>query len=174
MGKLISNFSTFLLVILVVVALLAFLAPNFGWRVDTVLSGSMEPGISTGDLVVTQPVSTNDIKVGDIITFISPLNERITTHRVMDIEKSTQLQFHTRGDANEDMDPYVVPGSNVIGRVIIQIPYFGYVSQFVKTPIGFVITFCVPGILIILLEIKKIWNSMASNKDSEPGVGDGV
>jgi len=83
MGKLLESIGTFLLVLLLVIALFTFMAPNFGWSLDAVRSGSMEPEISTGDLVVTKPVSTDEIKVGDIITFSSPSNKRITTHRVM-------------------------------------------------------------------------------------------
>ncbi|MCD4821904.1 MAG: signal peptidase I [Methanococcoides sp.] len=169
MGKLLESIGTFLLVLLLVIALFTFMAPNFGWSLDAVRSGSMEPEISTGDLVVTKPVSTDEIKVGDIITFSSPSNKRITTHRVMAVEKTSPLQFQTKGDANEDADPYMVPAKNVVGKVCLKIPYFGYVSQFIKTPIGFVLTFCIPGIMIILLEVRKLWQARDNNKDMEKG-----
>jgi len=166
MGKLLESIGTFLLVLLLVIALFTFIAPNLGWSVNTVLSGSMEPHISTGDLVVTKPVSTDEIKAGDIITFSSSSNKRLTTHRVISIEGADQLQFQTKGDANEDADPYMVPAKNVVGKVCLKIPYFGYVSQFIKTPIGFVLTFCIPGIMIILLEVRKLWQARDNSKDA--------
>jgi len=175
MGKLLEHAGTFLLAILVTAALLLFIATNFGWSVDTVMSGSMETGISTGDIVVTRPVSADEIKVGDIITFHSPSNEKLTTHRVTAIEKGTQLKFQTKGDANEDPDPYAVPAGNVVGRVCLKIPYFGYVSQLIKNPVGFMLTFCIPGIMLILMEIRKIGRELdnkknAKEKEAEDGV----
>jgi len=63
----------------------------------------------------------------------------------------------------------MVPAKNVVGKVCLKIPYFGYVSQFIKTPIGFVLTFCIPGIMIILLEVRKLWQARDNNKDMEKG-----
>ena len=44
------------------VVVLAMLAPHFGWRADTVLSGSMEPALPVGSIEVTQPAHTDDIR----------------------------------------------------------------------------------------------------------------
>jgi signal peptidase len=60
-------------IVLMSIVVLMFLAPRFGWRVDTVLSGSMEPSLRSGGIVVTRPVTLSDIRSGDVITFRSPL-----------------------------------------------------------------------------------------------------
>jgi signal peptidase len=135
-------------------------------RMDIVLSGSMEPELTVGSLAVTQTVSTEDIKVGDIITFSSPLNGKLITHRVIAIKNNPQLKFHTKGDANEEADPYIVSTNNVVGKVCFHLPYFGHVNQFVKTPLGFILTLGIPGIVIILIELKNIWYAIHEEESS--------
>ncbi len=132
-------------------------APRLGWRVDTVLSGSMSPALDVGGAVITQPVDPNTIEVGDIITFHSPMDGRLVTHRVIAIQEKSPRYFQTKGDANEDADPYLVEAQNVVGKVRLHIPFLGYAANFVKTPMGFIITLGVPGLVIIGLEMRNIW-----------------
>jgi signal peptidase len=68
--------------------------------------------------------------------------------------------FQTKGDVNEDADPFVVPAQNVVGKVCLHIPYFGYVTQFVKTPLGLLLTLCLPGLVIIVMEMRNIWRAL--------------
>jgi signal peptidase len=147
-----------------VAVVIAFLAPHFGWRIDVVLSGSMEPQLKVGGLAISKPVNVADIKVDDTITFYSPQTEEVTSHRVIAINTKPSLYFKTKGDANEDADPFNVPAQNVVGRVCFHIPYLGYVIQFVKTPLGFVLAFCVPGFIIIVMEMKNIWRALSKDK----------
>jgi signal peptidase len=156
MKKAASNLGTTVLVILIAAAVFTFLAPRFGWRVDAVFSGSMEPEIKVGSIIATRPVEAETMEVGDIITFNSPLSEIPTTHRVVSVEKGSELRFQTKGDANEDVDPFTVPAQNVMGKVCFHVPYLGYVSQFSKTPLGFILLLCVPGLVIVVMEIRNI------------------
>jgi signal peptidase I len=77
--------STVLLILLALACVATSLAPHFGWSVDAVFSGSMEPALKVGGVVV--PVEAEDIKVRGIITFYSPLNEQLTSHRVIAVEE---------------------------------------------------------------------------------------
>ena len=156
MKKAASNLGTAILVMLIVAAALTFLAPRFGWRVDAVFSGSMEPEIRVGSVLITRPVEAETIEVGDVITFNSPLSETPTTHRVVSVEKGSELRLQTKGDANEDADPFTVPAQNVLGTACFHVPYFGYASQFVKTPLGFILTLCVPGLIIMVMEMRNV------------------
>ncbi|GAH72398.1 unnamed protein product, partial [marine sediment metagenome] len=126
--------------------------------------GSMEPQLKVGGVVVTHPVEAEDIKVGDTITFNPPLSEKPTSHRVIAVEESSSLHFQTKGDANEDADPFVVPAQNVVGKVCLHIPYFGYVTQFVKTPLGFLLTLCLPGLIIMGMEMRNIWRVLTEGQ----------
>ena len=158
MRKVAKNFGLAVVILFMTAAALIFLAPRFGWRVDAVFSGSMEPGLKLGSVVVTRPVEAEEIKAGDIITFYSPLNERLMRHRVVAAEHGSGWHFQTKGDANEDADPFVVPAENVVGKVCLHLPYFGYVTQFVKTPLGLLLTICIPGLVVIVMEIRNIWH----------------
>jgi signal peptidase I len=145
----------FLVILLMTLVVLALLAPRFGWRADTVLSGSMEPGLPVGCVQVTKPVKAEAIKVGDIITFRSPTSGKMTSHRVTAVEEGQSYQFRTKGDANEDADPYSVPAHNVVGRVCFKLSHVGYVVEYLKTPIGFILLgLC--GVALILAEISTM------------------
>jgi len=157
MKKAAENFGFAVIILLMMAAVLTFLAPHFGWSVDAVFSGSMEPELKVGGVVITRPAEAEDIKVGDTITFYSPLSEKLTSHRVIAAEDGSSFHFRTKGDANEDADPFIVPAENVVGKVYFHIPYLGYVTQFVKTPLGLLLTLCLPGLIIIVMEMRNIW-----------------
>jgi signal peptidase len=154
--KVAKNFGWAVVILFMTAAAFFFLAPRFGWRADAVFSGSMEPGLKVGSVVVTRPVAAEEIKAGDIITFYSPLNEKLMCHRVVAAEHGSGWHFQTKGDANDDADPFVVPAESVVGKVCFHLPYFGYVNQFVKTRLGLLLTICIPGLVIIVMEIRNI------------------
>jgi len=119
---------------------------------EPVYTGSMEPAIPVGSIVVIKPVNPETLKTGDIICF--KLSEPPSiTHRIINI---TNEGFVTRGDANEDPDQWTVKKENVIGKVILTIPYIGYIGYFVRTPIGLILLIILPASLIIILEIRNI------------------
>lgn len=142
----------FLMLTLVVLALLA---PHFGWRADTVLSGSMEPALPVGCVQVTRPVTPEEIQEGDIITFRSPTDGRLMSHRVVGVEVGEAYQFRTKGDANEDVDPYLVPSENVAGRVCFKVAHAGRAVEYLKTPLGFILLgLC--GLALVAAEISTM------------------
>jgi signal peptidase len=160
MKKLIGGFGLTVMILLMAAAAFTFLAPHFGWSVDTVFSGSMEPQLKVGGVVVTRPVEAGDITVGDIITFYSPLNDKLTSHRVIAVVDGSPLNFQTKGDTNEDADPFVVPAQNVVGKICFHVPYLGYAAQFIKTPLGLLLTLCLPGLVIIVMELVNICRAL--------------
>ena len=146
-----------LVIVLMAAAVFTYLAPYFDWRVDAVMSGSMEPNLNVGGLVISKPMGPNDIAVGDIITFYCPLNKQMISHRVIAVESGTSTYFRTKGDANEASDSFIVPVQNVVGKVCFHVPYLGYVTQFIKTRLGILLILGIPGIIIIIMEILNIW-----------------
>ena len=157
MKKAIGNFGLAVIILLIAAAAFTFLAPRFGWSVDTVFSGSMEPELKVGSVVVTRPVTAEEIKAGDVITFYPPTSGQLTSHRVIAVDDGSAFHFQTKGDANENADPFIVPAENVEGKVCFHLPYFGYAAQFIKTPLGILLTLCLPGLVIIALETRNIW-----------------
>jgi signal peptidase I len=156
MRKAASVLGSIVVILLMAAAAFTFLGPHFGWEVDAVISGSMEPQLHTGALVVTRPVAPDTILPGDIITFFAPVTNRMTTHRVVAIENNPTLSFCTKGDANEEADPNPVATASVKGVVCFNIPYVGYLTKFLKTLPGLLICLCLPALVIIITEIRNI------------------
>ena len=151
-------------ILLMSVAVFTYVGPHLGWRVDAVLSGSMEPELMTGSLVVTRFIEPEAVVVGDIITFRPTNNgENLITHRVIGIGHSSSLYFETKGDANEAPDPFTVPARNLVGKISFNIPYWGYLTEFLKTPLGFIFALVIPGAILIALYIINVWRALARN-----------
>ena len=153
-----------LMALLLSAALFTLVAPRFGWRVDNVLSGSMEPKLGIGSVVITRPSPAQDIRIGDIITFQSPINGQLISHRVIAVVGADPQLFRTKGDANQTADPFIVPTSNVVGKVSFHIPCLGYFTRFIKTRWGVLLTLFVPGLIIVASEIRNMWREMSAQE----------
>ena len=110
----------------------------------------------TGGIVIITP--SDSYAVGDVITFGKDTKTQIpTTHRIVAIDgQGAQRMFSTKGDANEEADPTPTRLPDVDGKVLFTVPYLGYILDFAKKPLGFVLLVGVPAVLIILDEIGKI------------------
>jgi signal peptidase len=169
MKKAVEYLGFIIVVIIMVSAVLTYLAPHFGWRVDAVLSGSMEPQLKVGSLVVTRPVEPEEIEVGDIITFRpTTVGENLISHRVVGIAGNSPLQFETMGDASDKPDPFTVPAQNLVGEICFHVPSVGYFTEFLKTPVGFLFGMVIPGLIIIALYISNIWRAITGDSKQRP------
>lgn len=107
-----------------------------------ILSGSMEPAISPGDVVIVDASAA--VAVGDVITFRD--GSIPTTHRVVAVQDGA---FVTQGDANEDPDAALVAPESVLGQVVLTIPLLGHVILWANSPLGYVSLVVVPlGLLV--------------------------
>ena len=127
-----------------------------------VQSGSMEPAIKTGGLVVIKPAA--EYNVGDVITFgTGTRKETAITHRIYEKEVDNgRISYVTKGDANDSSDSNKVLKEDVIGKVLFSVPFFGYVVDFAKKPMGFALIIGVPATLIIGDEVRKISTEVKS------------
>lgn len=121
------------------------------YRSFLVQSGSMEPSIMTGDIIITK--TFDQYKNNDVITFEDDQQRRVT-HRIIDNQDNNQII--TKGDANRSQDNKNINKNQIIGKVILVIPKLGYIVSFSKSLLGFLIFIIVPGILIIIDESVKI------------------
>jgi signal peptidase len=127
--------------------------PDFmGYKPFIVLSGSMEPVILAGDMVLTREVGPEDIRVGDIISF-SAEDRIVVTHRVVDIDRSEGLTFITKGDANVGTDAVGVKPEQIEGRYIGRAANMGRFALFIQTPAGMLLFVITPMCLFILYDI---------------------
>ncbi|MFC4988016.1 signal peptidase I [Saliphagus infecundisoli] len=133
-----------------------------------VLTASMSPEIEPGDAVVVGEVEPAEIAEGDVITFYRSADEPPVTHRVVGItETSDGYLYETKGDANEEPDANPVPHENVVGSVVVTIPYLGHVIQFANTTEGFLALVVLPFGLLLLSEAYSVVGSSRERGDPE-------
>jgi signal peptidase I len=106
----------------------------FGLKSLTVVSGSMEPTIETGSVVIDDVISPLDARPGDIVTFQDPHRPRQLTHRLqkMRVEGDTAYMT-TLGDANDAPERWTVRTDGEIGRVVAHLPKLGYARAALST-----------------------------------------
>lgn len=140
-----------------------------GNKFFTVLTGSMEPTIMTGDLVIVKETSPEEIVEGDIITFGSSSSNNITTHRVKEVlNEDGQIQYVTQGDANNVQDQNPVQSQELVGKVVKWVPKIGAVMAWMKSNLTIII-----GALIALTLLGIIGNGLVGklkNIDEEEKV----
>lgn len=170
--QIIRTIFVYLLALTIIVAALIFAASKspqksiFGYRYYTVLTPSMEPELSVGDVVIVKLKNAEDINIGDIITF-NPSNDSTAylTHRVTekleDYEETGVTCFKTKGDANEVEDSFLIDSSRVIGTVSFDIPKVGYVIRFLQLRWYLVLPLIV--MILVLFRLLKIY--FKRNKD---------
>jgi signal peptidase len=143
-------------IVFIAAALMVFASPFLGWNIDVVLSGSMEPAIQTGGVVVILPVDPETVKVGDVVTYASLSGKSLTTHRVIAIQNQPERQFITKGDANKNPDPSPILPSQIVGIVVFSFPFVGYLITYIRTPLGLALVLGVPALLIVGSELKTL------------------
>jgi len=148
------------IVLALVVAILGFIYFSPDYSMYLVRSESMKPAINMGDMVVTGPLNgllTGDVKPGVIITY--ERSEEPVTHRVLSLDGDTLM---TKGDAVEDPDPRPVSMSEVSGIYLFKIPYAGYLSNFIKTRVGWFVLIIIPALLLVAMLTKDIVKEVLS------------
>lgn len=142
--------------------LLASAVPVGGIKTFIVQSGSMEPAIKTGAVIVVKSFDT--YQVGDVITFGPRSKTKSpTTHRIVEVKEDGN--YVTRGDANNAEDMRTTSRFEVIGRVLFSVPYVGYAVAAAQKPWGFGLIIVLPAVIIIWEEANKIWLEMKKKKD---------
>ncbi len=113
----------------------------FGFGASVVLSGSMEPELSKGDLLII--VRQDSYEVGDVVVFQT--GRTSVVHRIISREGEEVV---TQGDANNVPDE-AIPLSRIKGEVAFAIPVIGHLVNLIKTPVG---TLLLLGLAVWLLE----------------------
>jgi signal peptidase len=130
-----------------------------GYEIRIVQSGSMEPTLPIGSVVLIRPAE--EYAVGDIVTFGGERGSLPTTHRIIgDNIIAGELAFTTKGDANEDADITPVLQEDIRGKVSLTIPYLGFLLDFARQPIGFALLIGIPAFLIVIEEVSNIWSAV--------------
>ena len=116
-------------------------------------SESMLPTLEVGHLLVLQARAPEEIKVGDIIVFNEGYHTKPIVHRIVEIQNVTgELHYYTLGDNNDLRDPGYRVHEDIIGVVVLAVPYIGHVTLFLHEPYGFAIVAVLFLALLILPE----------------------
>lgn len=164
-----------LLVLSLVGALLAYAGPLFyelrGQRLLVLTSGSMAPLYPAGSAVVAEPITPDQLRVGQVITFRPDGGEKFVTHRIVALrqlpktdESGNELRdsngrlltegfAQTMGDGNEDPDPNLINVSQVRFLIVDGYPELGSWLLWSRTPMGKVVLFAPPFLLLLAAEM---------------------
>lgn len=141
--------------------------PRFG--LYTIISPSMEPEIKVYDVVVDlNAFSQDNIKKGDVITFISNSNVSkglTVTHRVVDIITNADgtKSYITKGDNNLKADQATVKYSEVLGKVLFKIPQLGRVQFLIANKFGWILVILLPALGVIIYDFIKLFRLLSFN-----------
>ncbi len=135
-----------------------------GRKIYIVMSGSMEPALKVGSIVVVQALAAEEVEPGDIITFSSDHSPSVTTHRVQRVDTENGLLFYTKGDANEVQDPMPVRAHQLVGTVLFAVPYLGYMFAYARTTQGLMTLF---GLATLVVGAELIHNYITCKRLDE-------
>jgi signal peptidase len=148
-----------------------------GYRTATMLTGSMEPGISPGDVVVTVPKPASELAAGDVISYHIPIEDhRVETHRVTKVVHAADgtTTFRTKGDNNPGVDPWTatLQGDTVWEEKAV-VPGLGNAIRLLRSPAVQHGVFWVAILGLLLLGLTLIWGSPEADRpDPESGEDD--
>jgi signal peptidase len=123
--------------------------------------------LHVGDLIVVEGINVSDINAapypdGDIIVFHQSYSDELIVHRA--IGKKTQdgnISFVTKGDGNMGQDSQEVPEAQVIGKVILRIPWVGHLALFMRNSSG---VYLIITLIIILVIIELLLPALRGKK----------
>lgn len=133
-----------------------------GGSTYVVQTGSMEPTLQPGDLVITKTIQPEEYIIGDI-ALTQPYSDKDTfvTHRIVD---KTDNSWITKGDNNNTTDEPLV-AEQLRGKVIYDIPKIGYAIDFIQQ--NLVSSIIGITVLIIIMNIPNSKIKKEDNKDNE-------
>lgn len=140
----------------------AYLLLTYTRRVD---GTSMYPTLKGGDLVVIQPVSTNDVHIGDIIVYSPPCSDEefSVIHRVVGV--TPDGGFLTQGDNNPLPDQYSgIAGTPInqaclVGKVVFVVPY---VETLASLPYG--VNYLLAFLIFLVIIVSEFWRRQAPER----------
>ena len=158
--KIINIITWPLIAVVVILAVLLVGVRLVGFQPFAVLSGSMEPVYSAGDLIYVKSVDYRTLGEGDVITYMLS-QDTVATHRIVgvvpDAEDASVLRYRTKGDANDSEDATLVYYKNIIGSPAFSLPLLGYVAGYISSPPGMYVAIGFSALLILLAFLPDLF-----------------
>lgn len=135
------------------------------------MAGSESDSLQTGTAILVQQTNAADLKKGDIITFTEGTSSGgellVNTHRIVDVSQASGSPvFKTKGDNIEEADKEQVAADNVVGKVVLIMPWLGHFFSFLQTPLGIIVAISIPLAIILLGEIIHLCRLNKKSKQS--------
>lgn len=134
------------------------------YRTLTVLTGSMDPAIASGSVVIVTPQSPSDIRVGQVLTYEAPIaDRRIVTHRVTEVrDPGMHPVIVTKGDANSHPDPWAARIEDPqVWRVRATVPVLGHLIHALRSPFTRALSVWILPFVLAGLWIRDLWSPFA-------------
>lgn len=150
--------------------------PHTGrYRTLTVLSGSMEPAIPAGAIVVVTPLPATQVRVGQVITYSIPEGDHhVISHRVVDVlHEGDRTVMQTKGDANEAVDPWLAEiDGDTAWQVSVAVPGVGRMINWLRQPLQHRISVLLLPALLAVVWMVRIWRPVSKSGDPEDPSGE--
>lgn len=144
----------------------------FGYSVCYVVTGSMQPTLNVGDVILIKGVENQgDIDVGDIVTYKSTQGAfagSYITHRVVQIViNNGEYQYIMRGDDNPANDTEYINLEKVTGVYIKNIVFIQFLFGVLSNPIIFILIVVVPLLIILMMQVVNVIKSLNEKEQNE-------
>lgn len=161
-----SFISTFVVTVIVFIAVALLAAKLFGLQGFTVESNSMAPAYPVDSFIFVKETDPGEIQAGDVVTYVFNENGLLVTHRVISVDTANQT-FVTKGDNNNVADPAPVMWGNVVGKVVFGVPRVGAVMRVLtadKNKPYIIASIAIIGIASVILDLIEKKKSKSENE----------
>ena len=148
---------------LVIVGSAAFMLPSLmGYERYVITGGSMSGAFEIGSVVFEEPVPVEDLRVGDVITYLPPADagiDNLVTHRIHRVREAADgtTVYRTKGDANADADPWTFRlDSDEQPRMAFAVPAVGHVFIALADRSTRILVIGLPAALIALASLVQL------------------
>ena len=132
-----------------------------GYRIFTIVTGSMVPEYNVGDILVSKEVDPGTLKVGDDISYrgeVGDFSGKIITHRIITAFHDDK-GYHcvTKGIANEIEDPGIM-GDQVYGKVVYKTIFLSTICKLMNNVVSYFVIFAIVSIMVSYQVVQMIYS----------------
>ncbi len=141
----------------------------FGFRINVVVTDSMEPQIMVGDIIVSRDYHGQKISTGDVVTYIAPSGEmkgQLITHKVISVNGSgDELEVITQGVKEGATPDPAIGKDDIVSVMLYKTVVFKYIYKILMHPVGFVICIIIPLCATFISELVSLIKQLKKGKE---------
>lgn len=122
-------------------------------------SPSMTPTFKTGDMIIIKKVDVTKLKVGDVITFHTIINNEyaLNTHRIVKIDEMNGARsYTTKGDNNAMADTHVISDGDIVGKYVFKLSKLGKLMKLLSSSTGFLLIIVLPMLCFFVYQVYHL------------------